>query len=413
MGEGKGFEDADQQAALNFAQACDTAGIGRIIYLGGLGSDDETLSAHLTSRHDVGEALASTSVPVIEFRAAVIIGSGSVSFEMLRHLTQVLPAMTTPRWVRTRCQPIAIRDVLSYLVAALAETPTGHTIYEIGGPDVLTYEDMMQTYASVAGLPRRLILRVPVLSPGLSSLWIGLVTPLPVNIARPLVDSLRYEVVVHDTGATDHFDIPLIGFRESVELAVNVADGLRAPTRWTDAEASPAKPMRADPDWSGGTVFDDERVTESSASPEDLFWAFSRVGGAVGYYGFGWAWQIRGIVDIVVGGVGVRRGRRHPTEIRTGDAIDFWRVADVVPGQRLELAAEMKMPGEAWLVWDIGSTNDRSAIRQHAFFRPRGLSGRLYWGALLPFHGPIFRGMLRNIVAAAEARTAARLVESA
>lgn len=408
MGEGKDFEDSDRRAALSFAQACETAGVGRIIYLGGLGSDDETLSPHLASRHDVGDALASTSVPVIEFRAAVIIGSGSVSFEMLRHLTQVLPAMTTPRWVRTRCQPIAIRDVLSYLVAALDVGTAHHTIYEIGGPDVLTYEDMMQTYASVAGLPKRLILPVPMLSPGLSSLWIGLVTPLPVNIARPLVDSLRYEVVVHDDAAAEQFDIPLLGFRESVELAVDIADRLRVPTRWTDAETSPAKPMDADPAWSGGTLFEDRRSASTAAAPEDVYWAFSRVGGTVGYYGFDWAWHLRGLLDIIVGGVGLRRGRRHPTEIRKGDAVDFWRVADVVPGERLELAAEMKMPGDAWLVWDVERIDGNSVLHQNAVFRPRGLTGRLYWGALLPFHGPIFKGMLANIIKAGEERSAAR-----
>ncbi|MGI9529708.1 MAG: SDR family oxidoreductase [Acidimicrobiia bacterium] len=408
MGEGTGFEDSDRRAALSFARACEAAGVGRVIYLGGLGSDDETLSPHLASRHDVGNALATTSVPVIEFRAAVIIGSGSVSFEMLRHLTQVLPAMTTPRWVRTRCQPIAIRDVLTYLVAALDVNATDHTIYEVGGPDVLTYENMMQTYASVAGLPRRLILPVPMLSPGLSSLWIGLVTPLPVNIARPLVDSLRHEVVVHDDLAAKRFGIPLLGFRESVELAVNVADRLRVPTRWTDAEASPAKPMHADPAWSGGTIFEDRRTARTEAAPEDVFWAFSRVGGTVGYYGFDWAWHLRGLLDSIIGGVGLRRGRRHPTEIRKGDAVDFWRVADVVPGDRLELAAEMKMPGDAWLVWDIERINGHSVLHQHALFRPRGLSGRLYWGALLSFHGPIFKGMLANIVTAAEKRSAAR-----
>ena len=413
MGGGEGFEDTDRRAALNFATASEASGVDRIIYLGGLGSDDETLSSHLASRHEVGDALASTSVPVIEFRAAVIIGSGSVSFEMLRHLTQVLPAMTTPKWVRTHCQPIAIRDVLTYLVAALDDDTSGHTIYEIGGPDVLTYEDMMQTYASVAGLPKRLILPVPVLSPGLSSLWIGLVTPLPVNIARPLVDSLRHEVIVHDPSALERFDVPLLGFRESVELAVDVSDGLRAPTRWTDAETSPAKPMQADPDWSGGTLFEDSRNAESSAAPHDLFWAFSRVGGTVGYYGFDWAWQLRGLLDILVGGVGLRRGRRHPTEIRKGDAVDFWRVADVVPDKRLELAAEMKVPGGAWLVWDVEQADGGSILHQRAFFRPRGLTGRLYWYALLPFHGPIFKGMLANIVAAAEERSATRLDEPA
>lgn len=404
MGSGAGFEAADRRAAVNFAEAARDAGVGRIIYLGGLGHDDE-LSPHLSSRHEVGDALASSGIPVIEFRAAVIIGSGSVSFEMLRYLTQVLPAMTTPKWVRTRCQPIAIRNVLAYLVAAIDDEATGHTVYEIGGPDVVTYEQMMQTYAEVAGLPKRLIIPVPVLSPGLSSLWIGLVTPLPVNIARPLVDSLEHEVVVHDPTARERFDVDLIGFRESVELAVDVADGLRAPTRWSDAEASsPARPMASDPAWSGGTLYEDRRTITTDASPEDTYWAFSRVGGEVGYYGFTWAWWLRGLIDTIVGGVGLRRGRRHPTDIRPGDAIDFWRVANVEPGRRLELAAEMKLPGSAWLVWTVEPDGERSTLTQEAFFEPKGLLGRLYWWALWPLHGPIFGRMLRRIAAAAVQR---------
>lgn len=407
MGSGGGFVETDHIAAINFATESAEAGVTRIIYLGGLGTDED-LSRHLSSRHEVGKALASNDVPVTEFRAAVIIGSGSVSFEMLRSLTQVLPAMTTPKWVRTLCQPIAIRDVLTYLVAAIKEDSPGHTIYEIGGPDVLTYEEMMQAYAKAAGLPKRLIIPVPVLSPGLSSLWIGLVTPLPINIARPLVDSLEHEVVVHDLAATERFGLDLIGFRQSVELAVDVADGLRAPTRWSDAEAtSPARPMASDPAWSGGTLFEERRILHSSVEPEDLYWAFSRVGGDVGYYGFGWAWRIRGLIDTLVGGVGLRRGRRHPTDIRPGDAIDFWRVASVEPGNRLELVAEMKLPGMAWLVWTAEETGAGSTLTQEAFFEPKGLFGRLYWWALTPLHGPIFRRMASRIVNAAEERAGA------
>lgn len=407
MGSDGDFVEMDNTAAINFATAAAEAGVARIIYLGGLGTDAE-LSRHLSSRHEVGQALASENVPVTEFRAAVIIGSGSVSFEMLRSLTQVLPAMTTPKWVRTLCQPIAIRDVLTYLAAAIGEDSPGHTVYEIGGPDVLTYEEMMQTYAEVAGLPKRLIIPVPVLSPGLSSLWIGLVTPLPINIARPLVDSLKHEVVVHDLTATDRFGLDLIGFRQSVELAVEVADGLDPPTRWSDAEASsPARPMASDPSWSGETLFEERRTLDSHAEPDDLYWAFSRIGGDVGYYGFSWAWKLRGLIDTMVGGVGLRRGRRHPNEIRPGDAIDFWRVAGVEPGSRLELVAEMKLPGRAWLAWTAEATSDGSTLMQEAFFEPRGLLGRVYWWALTPLHGPIFRRMARRIVDTAEERAGA------
>lgn len=404
MAGGPGFEQVDRTAAVRFSASAKEAGVRRIIYLGGLGEDGDDLSPHLASRHAVGAALASSGVPVTEFRAAVIIGSGSVSFEMLRYLTQVLPAMTTPRWVRTRCQPIAIRDVLSFLEAALADDAApGHSIYEIGGTDVLTYEAMMQVYAAAAGLPKRLILPVPLLSPGLSSLWIGLVTPIPVSIARPLVDSLRHEVVVHDAAAVERFDVQPIGFTESVERALTTADGFRAPTRWSDAQASsPARPMTTDPAWSGGTVFTDRRVEFTSGSAQDAYWAFSRVGGDVGYYGFDWAWQARGLLDALVGGVGLRRGRRHPTEIRYGDAIDFWRVVEVDEGRRLELSAEMKLPGDAWLVWSAIERGSTTVITQEAFFEPRGLVGRLYWYALSPIHGLIFRKMLDGIVATAE-----------
>jgi uncharacterized protein YbjT (DUF2867 family) len=397
MGSEDDFESADLRAARRFAHGASEAGVKRIVYLGGLGSDEEALSPHLSSRHDVGATLATTDVAVTEFRAAVIIGSGSVSFEMLRHLTQVLPIMTTPRWVRTKCQPIAIRDVLSYLVAGLDETAPGRTIYEIGGPDVVSYEEMMQTYASVAGLRRRVILPVPVLSPGLSSLWVGLVTPLPVKVARPLVDSLRNEVIVHDSGASVTFDVEPLPFAESVRLAINVADGRRAPTRWTDAESSPALPMPADPSWSGGTVYEDVRSADVDATAADLFEVYSKVGGETGYFGYQWAWHVRGIIDTVVGGVGLRRGRRHPTELRNGDAVDFWRVVSVSEGQRLELSAEMKLPGDAWLVWSADDHSNGATLTQMAFFIPRGLFGRLYWLALWPFHGKIFGGMLRNI----------------
>lgn len=407
MGSEDDFESADLQAAKRFATAASAAGVKRIVYLGGLGSDEEALSQHLSSRHDVGAALATTDVSVTEFRAAVIIGSGSVSFEMLRHLTQVLPIMTTPKWVRTKCQPIAIRDVLSYLIAGLDETASGRTIYEIGGPDVVTYEEMMQSYAAVAGLRKRVILPVPVLSPGLSSLWVGLVTPLPVKVARPLVDSLKNEVIVHDRSASTRFDVDPLPFAESVRLAINVADGRRAPTRWTDAEGSPALPMPTDPSWSGGTVYEDVRSVDVDASAADLFAVFSKVGGDTGYYGYRWAWHVRGLIDTIVGGVGLRRGRRHPTELRRGDAVDFWRVVSVSEGHRLELSAEMKLPGDAWLVWSAADGPGGATLTQTAFFIPRGLMGRLYWFSLWPFHGRIFGGMLSNIANEAESHRSA------
>jgi len=404
MGSADSFRDADRIAATNFAEAAEEAGVGRIIYLGGLGDEDDRLSAHLGSRHEVGRALASGSVPATELRAAVIIGSGSVSFEMLRYLTEVLPAMVTPSWVQTRCQPIAIRDVLLYLVACLGETAPGHTVYEIGGPEALSYLDMMQEYAKAAGLPRRFVVPVPVLSPRLSSLWIGLVTPLPVGVARPLVDSLKNEVIVHDDAARARFGIVPTPLVAAIERALEHSKDLSVDTRWSDATTGPAQPFEGDPSWSGGTLFVDHQTATTTADPDDVFWSFARIGGDVGYHGFDWAWKLRGILDVVVGGVGLRRGRRHPEDIRLEDTVDFWRVTGVEPGRRLQLSAEMRMPGDAWLEWSTERDGGVTVLHQNAYFRPRGLSGRLYWYALLPFHAFIFGNMARRIASRAELR---------
>ena len=404
MGGPANFAAADRDAARAFAEAAAANNLQRIVYLGGLGSaEDETLSEHLTSRHETGAVLAEGSVPVTEVRAAVIIGSGSVSFEMLRYLTEVLPVMVTPTWVSTRCQPIAIRDVLAYLVAVLDDDEGNH-IYEIGGPDVVEYRQMMQVYASAAGLPKRVLIPVPVLTPRLSSHWIGLVTPLPTGVAKPLVDSLRNEVIVHDPTALEKFDIQPIPLRRAVELALARSDALEVETHWSDASTSPAAPFDGDPHWAGGTLFTDRQEALSQASSADLYWGFARIGGKVGYYSLDWAWQVRGLVDRLFGGVGLRRGRRHPEQVRLHDTIDFWRVAAIEPGRMLQLAAEMKVPGEAWLGWRIEPAEGGQRIIQTAWFRPRGLFGRLYWYAMLPFHHFIFRGMLEAIVAAAESR---------
>lgn len=396
------FGKRDRKAAANFAGAADAAGIDRIVYLGGLGEGE--LSQHLASRQEVGGILASGETPVTELRAAVIIGSGSVSFEMLRYLTEVLPVMITPKWVRTLCQPIAIRDVLEILVAA-ADEEGPSVIREIGGPDQLSYEEMMRIYAEVAGLPRRLIIRVPALSPRLSSHWIGLVTPLPTGVAKPLVDSLTVEVTVRDNSYAQRVAAPLLGYREAVTRALQRANDLEVSTRWSGASISPALPYPSDPDWSGGTVEIDEQVVPSFATTEDLFWAFSRIGGDVGYYTMDWAWRLRGLLDTLVGGVGLRRGRRHPEEVRKGESVDFWRVARVAPGRSLELYAEMKLPGDAWLTFRVEKTGEGSRLTQTALFRPRGLLGRLYWWAMFPFHVFIFKRMAHRIVEAAEERT--------
>lgn len=407
MGHADDFGEADRTGAENFAEAAAEAGLERIVYLGGLGRADEDLSKHLASRHEVGRILAAGKTPVTEVRAAVIIGSGSVSFEMLRYLTEVLPIMTTPKWVRTRCQPIAIRSVLEILTSVLEDEPVNRVL-EVGGPEILTYEEMMQIYAEEAGLNRRFIIPVPVLSPGLSSRWVGLVTPLPTGVARPLVDSLKNEVIVTDDTASRLFPYEPISYREAVRLALDRTTGRQVETRWSDAATSPALPLPSDPKWSGGSRYEDTRVVHSTGTPEDVFWAFSRIGGEFGYYGFKWAWQLRGLLDVVVGGVGLRRGRRDPEDIRPGEALDFWRVREVEPGRRLLLQAEMKLPGEAWLEWTAEPDKSKTRLTQTATFVPRGLFGRLYWFFLIPFHNPIFGTMARRIATAAAERSAAR-----
>lgn len=405
--EGSGdFAAKDREAARNFSRAADQAGVRRLVYLGGLGRSDEDLSTHLESRHEVGRILASGSTSAIEVRAAVIIGSGSVSFEMLRHLTEVLPAMVTPTWVRTRCQPIAVRDILTILVRALEDPDPGDCIWEVGGPDVLTYEEMMQVYADEAGLPRRWIIRVPVLSPRLSSRWVGLVTPLPVGVARPLIDSLVHEVVVDDDRTPAILGRSPMPYREAVRAALHRSEHGDVETRWSDAVHRPAAPLPTDPEWAGATWLRDVQTVETEAGADDLYWAVSRLGGDVGYYTADWAWRIRGLLDTLVGGVGLRRGRRHPVHLRPGEALDFWRVADVRPGRRLLLVAEMRLPGEAWLEFEIEDRGDRRLLRQTAHFAPRGLLGRLYWYALLPFHVMVFGPMSRRIAQVAAERAA-------
>lgn len=405
MGAGADFAKTDARAAENFREAADAAGIGRIVYLGGMGDDgDAELSAHLASRHRVGEVLASGSTPTTELRAAVIIGSGSLSFEMLRYLTEVLPVMITPRWVRTRCQPIAIRDVLHYLVKVLDDTEPVDRVLDIGGPDIITYQEMMQTYARVAGLRKRIIAPVPVLSPGLSSRWVGLVTPLPSSIARPLVDSLRHEVVMSDHRIDDIAPHTPLSFVESLELALRRTRTESVITRWTDSGYTPADTIPGDPEWAGGSTLADHQVVETTASRDDLYEAFARIGGANGYYVADWAWRIRGLMDSAVGGPGLRRGRRHPVDLRPGESLDFWRVRNVEVGSELGLEAQMRVPGRAWLSWHIEESDEPGSLRlrQTAWFAPRGLWGRAYWYAMLPFHYVIFAGMARSITRHAE-----------
>ncbi|MET7373760.1 SDR family oxidoreductase [Micromonospora arida] len=404
------FEAADRTAATNFAAATRAAGVRRIVYLGGPepASDAEVPSPHLRSRAEVGRILLGSGVPTAVLRAAVIIGSGSASFEMLRYLTERLPAMITPRWVGNRIQPIAVRDVLHYL-AGCADLPAEvNRGFDVGGPDVLTFREMMQRYARVAGLRRRIIVPVRPLTPSLSSHWVGLITPVPNKIARPLVESLIHEAVAHEHDIARHVPDPpggLTGFDEAVALALAKVRDAQVETRWSTASGpdAPAEPLPSDPEWSGGTAYTDVRERAVDAPPAALWRVVEGVGGEHGWYSFPLAWSIRGWLDRLVGGVGLRRGRRDPHRLQVGEALDFWRVEEIVPGELLRLRAEMRLPGRAWLEMRVLPADDgRSRYQQRAVFLPRGLPGHAYWKSVAPFHAVVFGGMARNIARNAE-----------
>jgi len=401
IGQGEGWAVREQDDARSFARAAKEAGVRRIVYLGGLGRDGEVLSKHLQSRHDVGRLLASTGVEVVELRAGVIIGSGSASFEMLRYLVEVLPVMVTPRWVETHCQPIAIADIVALLVEAVTRDEPLGGIYEVGGPDVVTYAEMMALYAEVAGLARRRLIRVPLLTPRLSSHWVGLVTPVPVPLARELVESLVNDVTVEDRPATRVFSIQPMTLREAIgrALAATVED--RVPTSFVDADLVVFRPFPTDPEWSGGTVLKDVRHGVASAAPEEVFRCLEQIGGQKGWYAGEWLWRLRGVLDQLIGGPGLRRGRR--STLGVGDALDFWRVEELEVGRRLRLHAEMRLPGEAWLSWDLAPVASGTEVTQTAVFRPRGLLGRVYWVVAAPFHRFVFPGMLAGLLAEAAA----------
>jgi uncharacterized protein YbjT (DUF2867 family) len=407
LGTGATFEDSDRDAATIFAAAAADQGVPRIVYLGGIVPKDPDLSPHLRSRAEVGRILLDGPVPVAALRAAVILGSGSASFEMLRYLTERLPAMVTPRWVRSRIQPIAIRDVLRYLVGAADLPAEVNRGFDIGGPDVLSYADMMRRYARVAGLPPRLVMPVPLLSPRLSSLWVGLVTPVPGPLARPLVESLRHEVVCAEHDIADWVPDPpegLIGFERAVEMALRQVREATVATRWSSAivAGTPSDPLPTDPDWAGGSLYTDEREQPVAAPPEALWRVIEGIGGDHGWYSFPLAWTVRGLADRLVGGVGLRRGRRNPDRIYVGEALDWWRVEEVEPGRLLRLRAEMRLPGLAWLELGVRSDGEHAVYTQRALFHPHGLLGHLYWWAIKPFHGIVFGGMTRNIARTAE-----------
>jgi uncharacterized protein YbjT (DUF2867 family) len=411
LGSGPEFEETDRRTAHVMADAARAAGVGRLVYLGGLTPADEELSPHLRSRAEVADILLGSGVPTAVLRAAVVLGSGSASFEMLRHLTERLPVMVTPRWVHTRIQPIAVRDVLRYLVGCATLPREVHRGFDIGGPDRMTYAEMMQRYAAVAGLPRRRLIPVPVLTPSLSSHWVGLVTPVPASIARPLVESLRNTVVCGEHDIAAYIPDPpegLLDFDRAVRLAIQRVREAAVATRWSSASVpgAPSDPLPTDPDWAGGSLYVDERTRPTTASPAALWRVVEGIGGDRGWYSWPLAWKVRGWLDRAVGGVGLRRGRRNPQTLYVGDALDFWRVEERTAGRLLRLRAEMRLPGRAWLEFHV--EHDRaghSRLTQRATFAPRGLAGHLYWWAVAPFHGVVFGGMLRNLTRAAERAT--------
>ncbi|WP_328395504.1 SDR family oxidoreductase [Nocardia sp. NBC_00416] len=401
------FDTVDRDAATIVAREADTAGLDRIVYLGGIAPAGQQLSRHLSSRAEVGRILLDGAVPALVLQAAVVIGSGSASFEMLRYLTERLPMMVTPRWVRSRIQPIAVRDVLYYLTRAADLPAAVDGAFDIGGPDVLTYEQMMRMYAEVAGLPRRIIVPVPVLTPWLSAQWVNLVTPVPKAIAVPLMESLVHDVVCGEHTIAAHIPDPdggLTGCRRAVELALAKIRDLDVPTRWSDAGPEPSEPLSTDPEWSGGSLYQDVRERRTLADPAALWAVIESIGGEHGWYSFPLAWSLRGWLDRLAGGAGLRRGRRDPHRLHEGEALDWWRVERIERPTLLRLRAEMRVPGRAWLELCVRSADGRpgATYHQRAVFEPHGLAGHLYWKSIVPFHALIFGGMTRNITGAAE-----------
>ncbi|KQM58308.1 SDR family oxidoreductase [Agreia sp. Leaf210] len=415
MGKPGHFREQEEAAAGNVAKAAKDAGVKRIVYLGGLHPDNGRLSEHLESRKRVGDILLASGVPTVALQAGVIIGSGSTSFEMVRHLTDVLPYMPAPRWVRNRIQPIAIRDVLYYLVHSATVPSDVNRTFDIGGPDVLRYGQMMNGYALEAGLKQRPIAALPVMTPWLASQWVNLVTPIPRALAVPIIASLQFDCVAHEDDIRTLIPDPdggLTSYRRAVRLALEKVKTGAVETSWQNAVVlgAASDPLPSDPDWAGHTVFLDIKQRTSSAAPSELWKVIEGIGGENGWYSFPLAWAARGWMDKLVGGVGLRRGRRSATELHNGDALDFWRVESIERGSLLRLRAEMKVPGLAWLEMRATPAKDGagSIYDQRAVFFPRGLGGRLYWFSILPFHGVIFTGMANRITAAAEKATAAK-----
>jgi uncharacterized protein YbjT (DUF2867 family) len=402
MGGGEGFAARDREAAKIFGKAAKAAGVRRIVYLGGLAQRGTGLSEHLASRQETGDILRESGVPVVELRASIILGSGSLSFEMIRALVERLPVMICPRWVSVETQPIAIGDVVAYLAAAIDLPAGAERIFEIGGPDRTTYGDLMREYARQRGL-RRFLIPVPFLTPRLSSLWLGLVTPIYARVGRKLIESLRNPTVVRDPSSLAVFPVRPRGVREAIAAALINEEEAYARTRWSDAVSSAGLRER----YGGelvGTRFIDSRAVVVSVPHEAVYRSVLRIGGRNGWYYGGWLWKLRGALDLAAGGVGLRRGRPHPEEIHEGDPLDFWRVEKIERGALLRLRAEMKVPGRAWLQFETTSAPGGAEIRQTAIFDAAGLFGIAYWYALYPFHRFVFRGMLRGVARDAERR---------
>lgn len=399
------FADADRKAAENMRSAAHDAQIERIIYLGGLGEDSDNLSHHLQSRHEVGRILSSGPVPCTWLRAAMILGAGSASFEILRYLVERLPVMLTPRWVRNKCQPIAVSNVLGYLLGCLEQPDTTGQKYDIGGPDIMTYEEIFQIYAAEAGLNKRIIIPVPVLSPKLSSYWIHLVTPVPASIARPLAEGLRNEVICKEENIKTLVSQNLLSVRQAIRRALDNTAHQEVGTCWHDAGTlhPPEWLACGDAPYAGGTVLECNHTMTLACTPEQVWRVLRRIGGENGWFYGNALWKVRGFADRLAGGVGLRRGRRHPSELRVGDSLDFWRVLALEDNKRLLLLAEMKMPGEAvlqFLINPLPATRNhehRVELLQISRFLPKGLAGLMYWYALAPAHGLIFKGMLKGI----------------
>jgi uncharacterized protein YbjT (DUF2867 family) len=404
MGSDADFEQRDRAAALNFARAARRAGVRRIVYLGGLGHGAD-LSPHLRSRHEVGRVLREESgAAVLELRASIVLGSGSLSFELIRALVERLPVMITPRWVEVEAQPIAIDDLLAYLVAALDVTlapgQEGSRVLEIGGAERVSYGDLMREYARQRGL-RRAMIRVPVLTPRLSSLWLGLVTPVYARIGRKLVESIKTASVVRDASALDVFPVRPRGMRHAIAAAMRNEERELAESRWYDAASSGGEARS----WAGVRFRNrlaDVRERTVDVPPEQAFAPIRRIGGDTGWYAYDGLWKLRGALDLLLGGVGVRRGRPSPEDLAVGDALDFWRVEAYEPGRRLRLQAEMKVPGRAWLELEVVPHARGASIRQTALFDPVGLTGLAYWYLIWPLHRMVFAAMIDGIARASE-----------